>query len=548
MSRYDDPEGTGEHPASGKRKAWTGRRRPSDGSGAWSSRGRAPGDRSARPDAPASSGPQRRRGHFLGPHPILGAAAILSTVLVVGVSLVAYAAVRNVYDGINHEAITAQMLGNRPPKLNGSTNILLMGSDSRAGTGGKFGRDVLGARSDTTMVLHIAPDHSHAYVISFPRDSMVPVYNCVPDQQGHPGQSAAPGQLEPLNATFSDGGAPCLWKTLEQTTHIHIDHFVEVGFNSFKAIVNDVHGINVCLPFPIRNSQAHLYIKAGLHKVYGAQALAFVRLRENIGDGSDLQRIQRQQLFLASAMQKIKQTDLLGDYKVIKDAASAVTTDLSLTDMLGIANSMKGLGTQSVRFISVPVVPYPLDANQVQWADPQATDLFSAIAHDNHILKAAKAGKGKATPAPTVSPSQVQLEVLNGSGTFGVASTTASGLTNLGFNVIGTGDAPNGFSYTDSVIEYSSVSQLPAVNTLKKEVAGVQVKRVSTLQAGTLSLILGSKFTGLTGTQQKAKGPAGPSVATLNSNNNFQGISANQNICKDPAAFNGPNSPLPTSG
>jgi len=516
MSRYHDPEGMGGNPSSGERRA---------------------GNRGV----PDDSGLPRRRVSFLGPRPILGAAAIISTVLVVGVSLVAYGAVRNVYDGINHEAITAQMLGNRPPKLNGSTNILLIGSDSRAGTNGKFGRDVLGARSDTTMLLHITPDHSHAYVISFPRDSMVPVYDCSPDQQGHPGQSAAPGQLEPLNATFSDGGAPCLWKTLEQTTSIHIDHFVQVGFNSFKAIVNDVHGINVCLPFAINNSQAHLHLAAGRHKVYGAQALAFVRLRENIGDGSDLQRIQRQQLFLASAMQKIKQTNLLGDYKVIKDAADAVTTDLSLTDMLGIANSMKGLNTSSVRFISVPVVTYPLNANQVQWEDPQATDLFSAIAHDNHILKAAKS---KPSPAPTVSPSKVQLEVLNGSGTAGVASTAATGLTNLGFNVIGTGDAPNGFGYSNSVIEYGSSAQLAAVNTLKKEVAGVQVQQVTSLPTGTLSLILGSKFTGLTGSQPKSKGP---SLATLNTNN-FQGISANQNICNDSAAFEGPDSPVPASG
>jgi len=370
----------------------------------------------------------------------------------------------------------------------------------------------------------------------------VPVFNCEPDQQGHPGQTAAPGQLEPLNATFSDGGAPCLWKTLEHTTNIHIDHFVEVGFTSFRAIVNDVHGINVCLPFAINNPQAHLHLAAGRQKVYGAQALAFVRLRENIGDGSDLQRIQRQQLFLASAMQKIKQTNLLGDYKVIKDAADAVTTDLSLTDMLGIANSMKGLSTSSVRFISVPVVQYPLNANQVQWEDPQAGDLFSAIAHDNHILKAAKS---KAPRAPTVSPSKVELEVLNGSGTAGVASTAATGLANLGFNVIGTGDAPNGFGYTNSVIEYGSAAQLPAVNTLKKEVAGVQVKQVSALQAGTLSLILGSKFTGLTVKHSASKGP---SVASLNSNNNFQGISASQNICKDSAAFEGPDSPVPASG
>ncbi|HUL28501.1 MAG TPA: LCP family protein [Streptosporangiaceae bacterium] len=514
MNRYHDLEGTDDgHPAPGPRMG-----------------------------SPADPGPQRSRWSFLGPHPVLGAAAIISTVLVVGVSLVAYAAVRNVYDGINHEDVTAQMLGNRPPKLNGSTNILLIGSDSRAGTDGKFGKDVLGARSDTTMVLHITPDHTHAYVISFPRDSMVPVYGCDPDQQGHPGQSAAPGELEPLNATFSAGGAPCLWKTLEQTTRIRIDHFVEVGFDSFESIVNDVGGINVCLPFAIRNTQAHLYLSAGRHLVHGAQALAFVRLRENIGDGSDLQRIQRQQIFLASAMQKIEKTNLLGDYKVIKDAADAVTTDLSLTQMLGIANSMKGLSSKSVRFISVPVVPYPLDIERVQWEMPQADTLFSAIAHDTHILKAVKAAKGKATPAPTVSPSKVQLEVLNGSGTMGIASTAATGLSNLGFSVIGTGDAPN-FTYTDSVIEYSSAAQLPEVNTLKKEVTGVQVKQVGSLQAGTLSLILGSKFTGLA-SGQAAKGP---SVATLNSDN-FQGISANQNICNDAAAFEGPDSPVPTSG
>ena len=214
MSRYDDPEGMGGDPVSGKRQGPPGLGLPSEDTEAWTSYGQIRRDRSfgpggpGAPGEPGDSGPRRRRRSFLGPHPILAAAAIISTVLVVGVSLVAYAAVRNVYDGINHEAITAQMLGNRPPKLNGSTNILLIGSDSRASTGGKFGKDVLGARSDTTMVLHITPDHTRAYVLSFPRDSMVPVYDCLPDQEGHPGQTAAPGELEPLNATFSAGGAP----------------------------------------------------------------------------------------------------------------------------------------------------------------------------------------------------------------------------------------------------------------------------------------------------------------------------------------------------
>jgi LCP family protein required for cell wall assembly len=547
MSRYHDPEGMGDYPGSGQQRT-----RPA---GQHSTTGGASGQQGwrgflkvpHRQPGQASASPPRRGYHrFLGSHPILGAAAIISTVLVVGISLVAYASVRNLYDGINHETVTASMLGPRPPKLNGSTNILLIGSDSRAGTTGYGSSSLIqGSRSDTSLILHISPDHTHAYVISFPRDSMVPIYSCANDNEGHPGQSAAPGQLEPLNATFSFGGAPCLWKTLEQTTHIHIDHFAEVGFSSFKLIVNDMHGINVCLPFTIRNYQAHLYLKAGIHKVYGAQALAFVRLRENIGDGSDLERIQRQQIFLAAALQKMKQTNLLGDYKVLADVAHAVTTDLTLTQLLGIANSMRGLNTSSVRFISVPVGQYPPDPNKVLWTQPQADALFKAISHDNHILRAARTATRPGAPR-IVNPAQVHLEVLNGSGTAGLAGTTANGLSNAGFVVVGTGDAPSGYGYTRSVIEYSSAAQLPAVNVLRKEVGGAQVKQVTGLHAGTLSLILGSKFTGLP-SGSNTKKPKGPSVASVASSNNYQGISGNQNICKDSSAFAGPLSPVPAA-
>lgn len=547
MSRYDDREGVGDYPPSGKRRAGSpGRRGSGEDTGDWGSA------RRSRSPQPAQPGPRRRRSTLLGTHRVLGLAAIIATVAVVGTSLTAYALYRKVFDGIHHETVTAQMLGHRPPKLDGSTNILLIGSDSRAGTHGQYGSSAAigGSRSDTSMLLHISPDHSHAYVISFPRDSMVPIYGCLPDDQGHPGQAAAPGQLEQLNSTFSYGGAPCLWKTLEQTTNVHIDHFVEVNFNSFKSIVNDVGGISVCLPFPVDNPQAHLVISAGRHTVFGARALAFVRLRENIGDGSDTQRIMRQQLFLASAAQKIQQTGLLGDYKVINDVAHNLTTDLTGNEMLGIANSMKNLNTQSLRFITVPVGAYPLDPNRVIWVQPQADQLFSAIAHDNHINKAVRAAKNaqkkvRAKPVPTVNPSQVQLEVLNGSGQQGVAGTTATGLSGLGFNVIGTGDATN-FNYTNPVIEYSSASQLPEVNTLKNEVAGASVQQASGLQPGTIALVLGSRFNGLASGGGAKPKHQGPSVASATQN--LQGISGNQNICKDSAAFTGPLSPVPTGG
>ena len=105
---------------------------------------------------------------------------------VVGTSLVAYAKYRSVLGSIHRENVTAAMLGHRPPFTAG-LNILVIGSDSRAGLGSKFGADVLGARSDTSMLLHIAPGHTRADIISFPRDSMVPILSCSNDGLGHTG-------------------------------------------------------------------------------------------------------------------------------------------------------------------------------------------------------------------------------------------------------------------------------------------------------------------------------------------------------------------------
>lgn len=483
---------------------------------------------------------------------LLGATAIIAMFAVVATSLAAYAKYRGVVGSINRENVTAAMLGKRPPYTAG-LNILIIGSDSRQGLGRKFGADVLGARSDTSMLLHIAPGHTRADIISFPRDSMVPVLACANDKQGHPGQSAQPGVVERLNATFSAGGAPCLWKTLEQETGIRIQHFLEVNFAGFQSIVNDVGGVPVCLPFAINNPQARLHLAAGKRVVNGAQALAFVRLRENIGEGSDTQRIQRQQYFLAAVMQKLKSTNLLSQpsriFNVVRDVAKSLTTDtgLDLSTMLRIADSMKSLSSSSVQLVTVPVVPYAGDpAAELSWEQPQADRMFRAIEADRDLPTAGKAkGKAKtaktATAGPTVSPAKVDVQVLNGSGVNGVAGTAATALTAKGFTVTGTGPAAN-YSYTSSVIQYSSAAQLPEVNTLRAELGSVVLQKDTTLGTGSLNLILGSSYQGL----GKGKGAAKSSAKTLsNLAKSYGGITANANICKDSAAFAGPDTTLP---
>jgi LCP family protein required for cell wall assembly len=405
------------------------------------------------------------------------------------------------------------------------------------------------------MVLHIAPGHTRADIISFPRDSMVPVLACANDGQGHTGQSAQPGEVERLNSTFAAGGAPCLWKTLEQETGIRIQHFVEVNFAGFQSIVNDVGGVPVCLPFAINNPQARLHLAAGKRVVNGAQALAFVRLRENIGQGSDTQRIQRQQYFLAAVMQKLKATNVLSQpgriFSVVRDVAKSLTTDsgLDLSTMLRIADSMKSLSSSSVQLVTVPVVPYVGDpAAELSWEQPQADRMFRAIQADRDLPTAAKAkAKGNAKAAataaagPTVSPAKVSVEVLNGSGENGVAGAAATALTAKGFVVTGTGPAAN-YNYTATTIQYSSAAQLPEVNTLKAALGSAVVQQDTALGAGSINLILGSNYHGLSAAKSGAKS----SAKTLsNLAKSYGGITANTNICKDSAAFSGPDNAIP---
>ncbi len=567
MTRYDDMDESGGGISVSGRAPGPARPAASDppGDTDWELAlyGPGPGDRAPRtdryggsgagsgPGQPAAAGWRRPRWRTL-----TGAAAILATFAVVATSLVAYAKYRGLVGSIHRENVTAAMLGKRPPYTAG-LNILVIGSDSRQGLGRKFGADVLGARSDTSMLLHIAPGHTRADIISFPRDSMVPVLACTNDGQGHTGQSAQPGALERLNSTFAAGGAPCLWKTLEQRTGIRIQHFVEVNFAGFQSIVNDVGGVPVCLPFAINNPQSRLRLAAGKHLVNGAQALAFVRLRENVGQGSDTQRIQRQQYFLASVMQKLRTTNLLTQpnriFNVVRDVAKSLTTDsgLDLSTMLRIANSMKSLSSSSVQLVTVPVVPYAGDpAAELSWAQPQSARMFRAIEADRNLPASAKArgqakgkGQGKtAAAAPTVSPGRVQVQVLNGSGVPHVAGTTATALTAKGFTVTGTGPAAN-YGYTSSVIQYSSAAQLPEVNTLKTLVGPVAVQQDTALGSGSLNLILGSSFNGLGA--PKSTGGKASAKSLGNLAKSYGGITASTNICKDSAAFAGPDNPLP---
>jgi LCP family protein required for cell wall assembly len=485
--------------------------------------------------------PVRRSHRSLGRRITAWVAVGLVAVLVVG-ALGAYVKYRSVWDSIKRVDVSG-LIGKQPPKYNNAENILLIGSDTRIGKNGNIGGATGCNCSDTLMLLHISPGHHEATVVSIPRETMVPILQCAASD-GTPGQTAGSvGELELINAALSAGGPACTWKTVDAVTGIHIDHFIQLDFTGFEKVINDLGGVNVCLPFAVHDPQSNLSLPAGMHHVFGPEALAFWRTREGVGTGSDIQRIQRDQFLMASLVQGIEHTDLLGSptrmLNVISDTADAMTTDTGLDQpaMLQIAASLKGLSSKSVQFVTAPNVPWPPNVNDVEFQQPQADELFNTIAHDNTLPTATKKPKpATATPVVDIAPSQVNVEVENGSGVGGIAGQAASALTAKGFSVVGTGDAPS-FGFTSSQIEYAAASDLPAANTLKAQLSNAQLIKDTALTPGTVLLIVGSTFHGLGAAAAKPK----QSISSVSAADGA--IKGNINICKNQAAFSGPDSP-----
>jgi LCP family protein required for cell wall assembly len=481
---------------------------------------------------------------------VLGSLAVLVALVLAGGSLAAYAKYRSVWDGIRRIDVQGDLKTKRPPADPNAQNILVIGSDTRVGVNGAIGgrANVSGARSDTIMLLHVAPGAHQIAVLSIPRDSVVPILSCTAEA-GTPGQSAQPSYaIEQINSTFAYGGPGCLWKTIEQTTGIHINDFVELTFIGFEKVIDALHGVTVCLPQAVNDPISRLHLTAGRHHVYGREALAFWRTREGLGLGDDPQRIQRDQFLMASLVQGIEHSSLTKSPSTMLSVIDTVTshhyltTDSGLTPatMLRLGEAVRGISTGSVQFVTVPWTTYTGNAqwiassqspatgnpNWVQWVQPQANNLFSAIAHDTKLPKPGKKTTVKAVPA-----ADVKVRVLNGTTRTGLGTTTATGLSARGFHVVGRAGGTATQNYTSTVIQYAGAAELPAAETLAKLFSTVTLQPDAQLKTSTLHLILGSTFTSLK--------TASTSSGISNLANTYGGITANVNICRDSAAFSG---------
>ncbi|MFF9345300.1 LCP family protein [Streptomyces sp. NPDC014773] len=273
--------------------------------------------------------------------------------------------------------------------VSAARNILLIGSDTRSGEGNsEYGRDKGTQRSDTVILLHLAADESGATAVSIPRDLMVTIPSCARTEGGRTRERSAQ-----FNWAFEWGGTACTIRTVEKLTGIRVDHHMVIDFRGFKKMVDAVDGVEVCLKEPVDDSDAKLKLPAGRQTLDGEQALGFVRARKSLGNGSDTERMDRQQMFLGALVNKVQSDGVLLNpaklYPVLDAATKSITTDPgldSLRDLYELARTMRSVPAEKVQFLTVPRRPYTYNANRDELVQPAASELFRQLREDRPVV------------------------------------------------------------------------------------------------------------------------------------------------------------------
>jgi LCP family protein required for cell wall assembly len=385
-------------------------------------------------------------------------------------------------------------------------NILLVGSDDRSTATPAELKELgteedPGKNTDTMILLHVPANGQQATAVSFPRDSYVDI----------PGFGKGK-----LNAAYADGaygsgkadpdrGRRLLVQTISQLSKVKIDHYVEVDLLGFYRITKAIGGVDVCLNAAAKDHFSGIDLPAGHSTIQGKQALAFVRQRHGLPRG-DLDRIARQQYFLAAIFRKIKSAGVIANPIRLKHLVDAVGTSIRMDtglDPLQLARQVRGLADGNLEFKTVPNKgSTTIDGKSVVLLDQAALPaFFSSLS--SAPAKSSGGGESKAT----LPRGQVQVAVYNGAGRRGLATRAKTDLKAAGFVVAGASNADRS-DYTHTVVRYAPGS-VAAANTVAAAVPGATVEEDDGI-SGPVQLVIGKDFTGIRG----AAGSGGPTKTT----------------------------------
>jgi LCP family protein required for cell wall assembly len=323
--------------------------------------------------------------------------------------------------------VTSEAVADAPPVRSGEAfTALLVGLDARTDANGNalpralldalhVGPDAGELHTDTIILLHVpAAPRSAAVAVSIPRDSYVDLA----DGSGKHKINSAYGRAyrdrekalttqgvtgAALDQQGREAGRAALVATVQKLTGVRIDHFAEINFAGFVDLTEALGGVPVCLNAPASDSYSGIDLPAGPQVVNGPAALAFVRQRHGL-DGGDLDRIARQQAFIAGLAQRLQTTDSLTDPGRLGALVGIATRYVVIDRGWDLDQAVAQVGLLSGEGLTFRTIPTgrpdlrtPSDGVAVQ-IDPVAVKEFVGG------LMAESDGTAAPTSAPTVAP------------------------------------------------------------------------------------------------------------------------------------------------
>lgn len=252
-------------------------------------------------------------------------------------------------------------------------NILVLGSDDRSGENGEIGGVESGMRSDTTIIAHISADRTRVDLISIGRDTMIKLPAC--NLTTTPNEKMTKPYTAKFNEAYSVGnransgdpltdiliGASCTVETIYQNTGLVIDDFVVVDFAGFQKMVDAIGGIDINVPERVNDTKyTRLVLEAGETHMDGALALQYARVRHGVGDGSDTQRMPRQQAVIAAIISKAMSGETVTNPIAMRNFIGSSIESLTLSpgldsvgELVGLGWSLRSIDTSKITFVTV---------------------------------------------------------------------------------------------------------------------------------------------------------------------------------------------------
>ncbi|SDM37168.1 LCP family protein [Halarsenatibacter silvermanii] len=303
------------------------------------------------------------------------------------------------------------------------------------------------SRTDAMMVVSIDPEKEDMSIVSVPRDSRVNI----PDRG-----------INKANSAYAFGGIDLTIETLESLLKIPIDYYVNLDFQGFVSVVDAIGGVEIeieqRMEYQDEAGNLHINFEPGKKTLDGEEALEYVRFREPAR--GDIGRINRQQKFVRAVLQRVSRPGIVFDTpEILNEGLNSIYTDMDITEAISLSRIIMNLELDEVETLKLPGRPEYIDGVSY-WVIDEAEK--NELIEDHFRCEDQRENQN------------IDLHILNGTGTPGLAGDVAREMEKFGFNINSIGNSDS-FDHTDTEVFFTDEADRDTAREIAEYLQGKPV-------------------------------------------------------------------------